>query len=70
MVCEREFNIEFSRDEENEDVLLAMRLPHRADFRKARSVSFRDVEDNVWTELNMPDGTTYSREVQDESGVL
>jgi len=63
LVEEKSFGIEFSKDEENENVLLDMRMPHRADFTKARYICFRDVKDNVWTELNMPDGTSYAREI-------
>ena len=63
MVCEKEFKLEFSRDEDNGNVLLEMRMPHRAPCNQPGYVNFRDVQDNVWTELNMPDGTSYSREV-------
>ena len=63
LVGEKTFGLEFSKDEENETVLLEMKMPHRADFTKAKFISFRDVKDNVWTELNMPDGTSYYREI-------
>ena len=61
LVEEKRFGIEYSKDGDNENVLLEMKMPHREDFTKARFVCFGGVTDNVWTELNMPDGTSYSR---------
>ena len=63
LVEEKSFRIEFSKDEENENVLLEMKMPHREDFSKAKLICFADQKDNVWTELNMPDGTSYYREI-------
>ena len=63
LVEEKSFRVEFFKDGENENVLLEMKMNHLAKFTNARYVCFQDVHSNVWTELNMPDGTTYIREV-------
>ncbi|XP_063688557.1 uncharacterized protein LOC134821743 [Bolinopsis microptera] len=63
LVEEKNFRVEFFKDGENEKVLLEMKMNHKNEFANARYVSFHDVQSNVWTELNMPDGTTYIRDV-------
>lgn len=63
IIEEKTFKIEMSKDGENENVLLDMRMPFRGDFSKVKYIMFKDFEDNVFTELHMPDGSSYVREI-------
>ena len=59
------FVIEFSKDGEEDKILLKTQFPYRMDPSRARFVKLTDDTNDgetIWTELYLPDGTSYLRQ--------
>eukprot|EP00116_Pleurobrachia_bachei_P004079 sb/3464341/ len=63
MVNEDVLDLEFSPDGDNGSVFLQMSMPHRLPFIKATEVQFVDFNDDFWCELELQDGSLFSKEL-------